>query len=790
MRHLCVHGHFYQPARENPWTDLVEQADAAAPYHDWNERITAECYARNGASRLLDERQRIRRIVNNYAKISFNVGPTLLRWLARHAPATYEQILDADRSSRRDHYGHGHALAQVYNHLIMPLATARDRVTQVRWGIREFERRFRRRPEGIWLPETAVDLETLEILAAHGLTFTILAPHQAARVRRGEGPWTPVTAETLDVTVPYRCRLPSGRSIALVFFHGMLSRAVAFEGLLHDGAAFADRLAAAMPDDPHPRLLLVATDGETFGHHHRFGEMALTYALERAERQHGLRLSNVAAFLAAHPPVHEVEIVERTSWSCPHGIERWRADCGCRAGTAGHQRWRAPLREAISWLTGELAAAFELHGEGVLRDVWAARDEAVDLLDASPTAADAFLGRHGREPRDPARRAAALRLLEMQRQAMLMQSSDGWFFDDIAGPETVQILSHAARAVELARAFGVELEGPFVERLRAAPGNDERWPDGAVVYERLVLPRAVGPRQATACYAMTSLVGARSSVLGGAITVTELGRRSILATRSYAVHLGRVRVQTTLTAEEQPAAYALIHIGGHEVHCAVGVGWTEDRLESLRASLETGGAPRALGEVLRAIDVAFGRGDLSLLDLPLEDRRTVLARLTEQTLRELEETYGRLYRENRPLMAYLREVGAEVPAPLVTAAVVALTRQLEDLLAADGASRLSPRAFEVLGELRSWGREVRADRFEPLLRRRLEHTLGDAGVVADRVARALEILDFADAAGITLNLWEAQNAFHRLARAAGDPQLRTLGERLHFAMDTIDTMEV
>ena len=785
MRHLCVHGHFYQPARENPWTDAVELAEAAAPFHDWNERITVECYARNAASRLIDDQNRIIRIVNNYAKISYNAGPTLMRWLARHAPATYEQLLEADRASRRDQYGHGNAIAQVFNHVIMPLASPRDRVTQVRWAIRDFERRFKRRPEGMWLPETAVDLETLEILASHGMAFTFLAPHQARRVRRAEGPWKDVTAETLDVTLPYRCRLPSGRAITLLFYHGPLSRAVAFEGILHDGRTFAERLAAAAPSDQQARLLVLATDGETYGHHHQFGDMALAYALDRADREHGLRVLNAAAFLAAHPPALDVEIVENTSWSCAHGIERWRADCGCRTGQGTHQRWRAPLRQGITWLAEQLAAAYELYGEELFRDAWAARDEAVDLIDPAPAAADAFLARHGKTADTPERRASALRLLELQRHAMLMQSSDGWFFDDISGPETVQILSHAARAMELARGFGVELDAPFVGHLRAAPGNSERWPDGAAVFEELVLPRAVGPRESAAYFAMTGLVGGRSSTLASAITVSELDRTDVAA-GSHTLRLGRVRVRNVPVDDAHEAAYALAHFGGHEVHCAVAMGWDEARYTAVRDSLVERSGKNVLSEVVRAIDLAFGPQYLSLRDLPLEDRRMVLARLSERTLRELEEVYRKLYQDNRPLMEYLREAGAEVPVPLVTAAVVALTRELEDELSADGTVRLRPRVHEVLAELRSWGREIRADRFEPLLRRRLEQALGGAGHVADRVARAAELMDFAEAAGVTINLWEAQNAFYRLARSARDPGVRTLGERLHFAMDKIE----
>jgi alpha-amylase/alpha-mannosidase (GH57 family) len=481
MRQLCIHGHFYQPARENPWTGVVELQDAAAPYHDWNARITAECYARNAASRILDPDDRVVRIVNNYARISFDVGPTLFRWLATAAPATYELILEADATSRREQYSHGGALAQVYSHLIMPLATPPDRVTQVRWGMRDFERRFRRRPEGMWLAETAVDLATLEILTDHGITFTILAPRQAARVRRADGTWTQVTEDTLDVSVPYRCRLPSGRTIALFFYQGPLSRAIAFEGVLHDGAGFADRLAGALPaSGPQPGMLLVATDGETYGHHHAFGDMALAAALERLSHDENLRLTNCAAFLAAHPPAAEVEITENTSWSCVHGIERWRSDCGCHTKDGTQQRWRAPLREAVTWLAFELGARFERAGSEMFRDPWAARDEAIDLVDSSEGTAEGFFRRHG--VGDHAVGTARV-LLEMQRQAMLMQSSDGWFFDDVAGTETVQILSHAARAIELAGEAAAELEEGLLAYLRRAPGNTDRFPHGAAVYE-------------------------------------------------------------------------------------------------------------------------------------------------------------------------------------------------------------------------------------------------------------------------------------------------------------------
>ena len=782
MRHLCVHGHFYQPARENPWTGVVELQDAAAPYHDWNARITAECYARNAASRILDGTGRALRIVNNYAGISFDAGPTLLRWLAAAAPATYELMLEGDRTSRQAQYGHGGALAQVYNHVIMPLATPRDRITQVRWGLRDFERRFRRRPEGMWLAETAVNLATLEILADHGIGFTILAPHQARRVRRPEGAWTDATAETLDVTMPYRCRLPSGRTIALFFYHGPLSHAVAFEGLLHSGAAFADRLAGALPRErPQPRLLLAASDGETYGHHHPFGDMALADALDRLSKDDGMRLTNCAAFLAAHPPTAEVEIAENTSWSCIHGIERWRGDCGCRTREGTQQRWRTPLREAITWLADQLGARFEQLGGDVFRDPWAARDEAVDLLDSSEGTADGFLRRHAVRPDDTGRRTA-LTLLEMQRQAMLMQSSDGWFFDDVAGAETVQILSHAARAIELAGEAAASLEEGVLAFLRRAPGNTERYPDAAAVYDALVRPRAMAARTAGAIHAMTALFGGTSTTLASELTVSPIDR-GVTTAGGHTLTVGRARVRQVRTETETDIIFAAAHFGGHEVHCAVAEGWPEERYAEVRASLLDRLGRDVLSEILRTMDQLFGPHAYTLDDLPVEDRRAVLERIARPVLDVLDGVYHRVYQENRPLMEYLRTAAAPVPPALVTAAVVAVTGELERALTSDQKAALPGTAPALLGELRGWGRELQAARFEPLLRDRLERVLAGPQRPAERARRALAVLAFARDAGITLDLWEAQNLFARGLHAAAptDPAVRELAAALDFS---------
>jgi len=382
-RYLCIHGHFYQPPRENPWLEVIEQQDGARPYHDRNERITVECYAANTASRILDQHGLIERIVNNYAGISFDFGPTLLSWLESHAPEVYEALREADRESQRRFSGHGSALAQAYNHLILPLATARDKHTQVLWAIADFTYRFGRAPEGMWLPETAVDLETLAILAEHGIRFTILAPRQAQRVRDIQGKeWRDVTGERIDPTTAYAVRLPSGKSIAAFFYHGSIAQAVAFENLLRSGDSLAHRLHQIFSaEPPWPQLAHIATDGESYGHHHRFGEMALAYALQVIEGRNLARLTNYGEFLERYPPRHEVEVVENSSWSCAHGVERWRGDSGCSSGAhpEWRQTWRAPLRQALDWLRDTVAPLFEERAGRFLRDPWEARLEDVSI---------------------------------------------------------------------------------------------------------------------------------------------------------------------------------------------------------------------------------------------------------------------------------------------------------------------------------------------------------------------------------------------------------------------------
>ncbi|MCK9239821.1 DUF3536 domain-containing protein [Desulfocurvus sp.] len=445
-RHLCIHGHFYQPPREDPWLGAVLPEGSAAPRRDWNARITRESYAPLSRARLLDAQGRIRALVNAYEFISFNFGPTLLAWMAREAPETYELVLEADRASRA-RLGFGNAMAQIRHHTIMPLASAQDKRVETAWAVQDFESRYGRSPDGLWLPEAAADTASLEALAEAGIAYTVLAPRQAAAVADPGGPWQPVSEATLDITRPYRAELPSGRSIAVFFYHGALSQAVAFERLLTDGGAFWSRLRAAAA----PGLVCLATDGETYGHHFTFGEMALAWCLEQAQADPSVRLTNFAAHLAAHPPVRLVRLHEPSSWSCAHGVERWRADCGCHTGDhpGWNQAWRAPLREALCALKERLDAHYAQAAPALLRDPDAGLRDYGQVI-ADPARRDAFAAAHLAPGLDPAARQRAWDLLAMQRHALASFASCAWFFDDLDRIEPVNALTNALRACELA----------------------------------------------------------------------------------------------------------------------------------------------------------------------------------------------------------------------------------------------------------------------------------------------------------------------------------------------------
>jgi alpha-amylase/alpha-mannosidase (GH57 family) len=786
-RAIVIHGHFYQPPRENPWLEAVEAQDSAAPYHDWNERVTAECYAPNTAARRVDEANRVLDIVNNFAKISFNVGPTLLAWLERHRPDVYAKICEADRASVGERGGHGNALAQVYNHMIMPLASRRDKVTQVRWGLDDFRARFGREPEGLWLPETAVDNESLEVLAEAGVKFTILAPHQARRVRAlGSETWE--ETEGIDPSRAYRWQSPRGLTLAIFFYDGPISRAIAFEGLLERAEHVVAWLEAAFSDQrTWPQLVHCATDGETYGHHRRFGEMALAAAVQQIEASDATTLTNYGAFLAEHPPTHEVEIRENTSWSCAHGIERWRSDCGCRTRGDWHQRWRAPLRESLDWLRDQIDPFFEARASAHLKDPWAARDAyATVVLDRSAERLEAFFAAHARAPLDAGARVETRRLLELQRNRLLTYTSCGWFFDEISAIEPVQNLRYAALALQyLDDLGGGRLEDKLVRQLEAAPSNVTELRDGGEVYRRLIRPTVVSPSRVVAHYAITG--SPETDATDARVYAYRVQRLDEVreVSDSTTLSIGHVRVSSEVTGETGDAVYAMLHFGSHDFSCGVRPWSVPTAYDTMKADMLGRWARHSVADLVRGLDEHFPGGLASLSHLFLDERRRVLADVIRTTLENHETTYRKIWEESRKLVHYLREVDAPIPDALALVGRHVLEQQVGTALEPVPELGVIPeRVFALVDEARRLGLELDLSPLRFVVHRAVARAL-DAIAEApssERVGRAIALIEGARSLDIRYGHWATQNRFFELWRARRDARdaLRPLAATLGF----------
>ncbi|MBV5338365.1 MAG: DUF3536 domain-containing protein [Deltaproteobacteria bacterium] len=782
-RFLCIHGHFYQPPRENPWLESVEIQDSAHPYHDWNERITAECYAPNTASRNLDDEGRIMGIVSNYARISFNFGPTLLSWMERYTPDTYRAIQAADRQSILWRSGHGAALAQVYNHIIMPLATLRDKQTQVRWGIRDFEHRFQRFPEGMWLAETAVDMETLEVLAKEGIRFTILAPRQAGKVRKiAVGRWKDVSGSQIDPSQAYLCRLPSGRSITLFFYDGPISQAVAFEKLLSSGEKFAERLMSGFSHHRnHPQLVHIATDGETYGHHHRFGEMALGHALNNIEDNSLARLTNYGEYLELHPATHEVQIIENSSWSCIHGIERWRSDCGCNTGANGdwNQQWRRPLREALDWLNGQLAASYEDIASGYLKEPWEVRNEYIDvLLDRSVENVAAFLLKHSRRPLDEEATVAVLSLLEMQRHAMLMYTSCGWFFDELSGLETVQIIQYAGRAIQLAEKYCLqEIEAPFLERLALAASNLPEHKNGAEIYMKFVKPVMIDLLRVGAHYAVSSVFenyGEETGIFSYRAFKEDF---LILRTGQMELAVGKIFIRSSITRKADRISFCTLYFGGHALNSGVYSFLGEEAYQTMKEDIVDAFNESDFAAVIRLMDTHFGTHTYSLKDLFRDEQRHILNLIIAGTLQEFEDKYITLYENSKSLMGFLRETGMPVPHHFMTTAETALNLELQKIFTSETVDTDIVR--EDVDEIKSWNVALDNEALEFIIRRRIEGAMTALQGEPDSTMLINDVIHLVESIAVLpigVNLWQTQNIYWDMLQSAATESGSETGE--------------
>ncbi|HEY1648747.1 MAG TPA: DUF3536 domain-containing protein [Terracidiphilus sp.] len=792
-RFICIHGHFYQPPRENPWLETVETQDAAAPYHDWNERVCAECYATNGAARIVNNKNQIISIVNNYSRISFNFGPTLLSWLKSNAPRTYRMILDGERASRKHFRGHSSAMAQVYNHIIMPLASRRDRLTQIRWGIADYQSHFGNPPRGMWLAETAADTATLQLMAENGIKFTVLAPHQCKRIRPLTGPvpaapstepavpipfvWTSTPDSTVDTTRPYVVRFASGASIAVFFYNGPTSRAIAFEGLLNSAEDFAARLKAGFKEGVQPQLVHVATDGETYGHHHKYGDMALAYTLCLLDREKTVKLTNYSSSLDQFPPEYECEIVDNTSWSCAHGVERWRSNCGCNGGKPGwNQLWRTPLRQALDELRDALVPLTDQEGSRFFCDVWAARNSYINLvLERTPESTDRFFQAHQSQLLSGDERVRALELMEMQRHAQLMYTSCGWFFDDVSGIETVQIIAYAARVLQLAQQlFGPQaasLEPAFIARLAEARSNVLSAGTGADIYRKCVLAMELNLEQVAAHYAISSVFTSFSEETDLFCYRVRRISHEILTSGRARLALGRAHIASAITGRQQAFSFAVLHFGDQNITAAVKAYLPDDaRAFDAFATEAAEHVQRAdFPEVIRLLDRFYGHADYSLTSLFSDEQRRIVQLILNSTLWDVENSLASIYQDHASLLHYLAQAGLPKPPALALAAGFAINAGLRRTLESDPIDQAQLRSYLSLAKsdqvpLETATLSYIADQRMKRAMVELQMSAGSLEVLENTLAlaRALSELPF------DLNLWQAQNIWYDILRTSAD----------------------
>ena len=804
QKFICVHGHFYQPPRENPWLEAVELQDSAFPYHDWNERISAECYAPNALARLLDGDGRIANIQSNYARISFNFGPTLLSWLKEKQPEIHSVIVDADKQSRERFSGHGSALAQVYNHMIMPLANARDKQTQVIWGIRDFESRFGHPPEGMWLAEAAADVESLDVLAQHGIKFTILSPYQASRVRplEEDAEWQDVNGGRVDPTMPYLVKLPDGRSIVVFFYDAPVSKAVAFEKLLASGEKFSGRLFEAFDDSrSHDQLVHIATDGESYGHHFQYGDMALAYALHQIESSKDVRLTVYGEFLELHPPTHEAEIHGASSWSCSHGVERWKSDCGCNSGGHGgwNQKWRTPLRDAMDFLRDKLAVFYEQTAAKYLKEPWSARDEYIlVILNRSPENISKFFLKHARRSSDEAGQITAIRLLEMQRHALLMFTSCGWFFDEISGIEPVQVIQYAARALQLAGELGAEdLEPGFLEILEKAKSNIPEHQNGRVIYEKFVKPAVMTREHVGAHYAISSLFESYAEEARVYSYIVKQLDRQLWTAGNARLAVGRIQVTFAITGNSDEISYGVLHTGEHNLNCGVRIYQGQEPYEALvREAKET--FERAdFPETIRMLDRHFGENHYSLKNLFRDEQFRVLNEILTQTRDDIYNTYRVLTDRYAPLTRFLNDIHVPPLNSLAPAAEFVLNTEFRRQFM-NGKVDVE-RVRTLVNEARFTNAALEKDGLAFTAKKHFER-------LSDELAKTPEDLDvlqrLCDSTALLpilpfkVDLWKPQNFYFQLANSTlpevkerGDEKSKAwlekfsqLGERLGFRM--------
>jgi hypothetical protein len=699
--------------------------------------------------------------------MSFNIGPTLLSWMEKHRPDIYQAIINADMLSRERFSRHGSAIAQVYNHMIMPLANRRDKYTQIIWGITDFQERFKRFPEGMWLPETAVDIETLDILAECGIKFTILAPRQAQRMRKmvKGAKWHDMSKGNIDPSRAYLVRLPSKRSISVFFYDGPISQDLAYGTVLQNGETFTRRLMSGFDDKrTHHQIVNIATDGETYGHHKHHGDMALAYCLHRIESNNLARITNYGEYLEKHPATYLVEIIENTSWSCVHGIERWKNNCGCNSGMhpGWHQQWRTPLRRAMDWLRDSVIQVYEQEAGHYLTDIWKARNDYISVINnRSHEHVETFFKEHATQTLAHDEKIKVLKLLEMQRNAMLMYTSCGWFFDDISGIETTQVLQYAAQAMQFAEELtGTSYESDYVALLTNAKSNVHELVDGAVVYERLVKPEKIDLTLVGVHYAISSLFEDYPEESRVFCYTTHTHPFEKIDMGDVKVAIGESQIISDITWDAKTVSFAAFHRGGQNIKAYVRDFKDEKAFATMHNEIVRVLGNSDAAEIAKLMNKHFGNNTYSLVRLFKDKRREIFKKILSSTLDELESSFHQIYEKNSQVMDSLKNLGIPMPKAISVAAEYVLNAELSTIF--NDTYPNVERLEYLVKEMKKWSvpvdKETIGFRIGTWLTSALEdlqHRPDDTQHL-ETCVRAVNIIE---PLSLIIPLWNAQNAY-------------------------------
>ena len=800
--HVCVHGHFYQPPRENPWLGVLEEQDSAAPFHDWNERIASECYTALTCSPVADHEGKTRDLFNCYAHMSYNFGPTLLEWMEKNLPGVFQRIALADELARQTYGGGGAAMAQAYNHMILPLADSRDRHTQIIWGLREFEHRYGRAADSIWLSETAIDMNTVRALIDHGIKYVILSPLQASYVRRfGEVAWTGVPDGSIETRHPYRLFEVDGggrthfeRYLDVFFYDKGLSTKVSFERLLSDAQKLEWFVRQRLDDDANlPQLVLIATDGEIYGHHEKHGNRALAYFFNQLLERKNILLTNLSLYLKENPPCWEVRLWDGidgkgSSWSCSHGVGRWERDCGCGCGPSEwNQKWRAPLRQAFDELRSHLRDIFRREMGALVYDALEARNDYIRvLLDTGAQARAIFIARHAQRELTPAEAQRLWQLLEMDRNGMLMYTSCGWFFNDVSGIEPVQNMRYALRAAELARDFTeTDLVGRLEKQLARAASNLPEQRDGAEVFRRHVLSTCYGFREVAATHALCRLLAIPEPDYAITCTLEDV---SIRNAGGYEILAARAVCRDTRILRE--TELHIVAARNEKDFLGVCVFSAEDE------------ARKAAQKGAKDIADPAAPSAIPLTRIPFAERRRIVETFYRRPIGNSAEELQDVYRKFMPLLEKLCGYGLPLPQTLRVIGEQALTQRLEQVAVriaeAGSVNEADCESLScIVREAAAAGLHLDKRGAALILMRALEEKLEDimTGLSIEDIGQALKMLRLAHEFALALsNLDVLQDRFWRVLHLSPRPtpssrlivdKIRELGQELGFDAQVI-----